>query len=115
MPERSGKMTGERRSRLTGIRREKRELVHWHPTADSLVRLGQVSEPRFAGSPPRPSPESAAVHDGDLEDCLHAFPAGRGTQMKPFHNMAPMWPTTTSANADRHCDVLDQAVDALVA
>jgi glutamate-1-semialdehyde 2,1-aminomutase len=34
--------------------------------------------------------------------------------MTPFHNMALMSPATTEADVDRHTQVFDEAVEALV-
>ena len=38
----------------------------------------------------------------------------RGVLMTPFHNMALMSPATTAADVDRHTEVFDEAVAALV-
>ena len=45
---------------------------------------------------------------------LHLFTANRGVLMTPFHNMALMCPQTSAADVDRHTELFDQAVAALV-
>jgi glutamate-1-semialdehyde 2,1-aminomutase len=41
--------------------------------------------------------------------------ANRGVLMTPFHNMALMCPTTTSADVDLHTNLFAEAVRRLVA
>jgi len=81
----------------------------------SITQLAARAEYRFVDPPPRTGSESAAAHDGDLDDYLHVFLANRGILMTPFHNMALMCPDTTTAEVDRHRDVFEQAVGELVA
>jgi len=81
----------------------------------SITQLAARAEYRFVDPSPRTGSESAAAHDGDLDDYLHVFLANRGILMTPFHNMALMCPDTTTAEVDRHRDVFEQAVGELVA
>ncbi|WP_370615871.1 transaminase [Mumia sp. Pv 4-285] len=80
----------------------------------SVSRLGARAEYRFARPAPRNGTESAAAADGPLEDYLHVFLVNRGIMLTPFHNMALMSPTTTDADVDRHTEVFEEAVRALV-
>jgi glutamate-1-semialdehyde 2,1-aminomutase len=46
---------------------------------------------------------------------LHLYLANRGVLLTPFHNMALMCPTTTKDDVDRHHEVFEAAIAALVA
>jgi glutamate-1-semialdehyde 2,1-aminomutase len=81
----------------------------------SISRLGARAEYRFVAPAPRTGSESAAAHDGELDDYLHVYLANRGVLLTPFHNMALMCPQTTGADVDRHRDIFEQAVGELVA
>jgi glutamate-1-semialdehyde 2,1-aminomutase len=81
----------------------------------SVSRLGARAEYRFASPAPRNGGDSAAAHDGELEDYLHVYLANRGVLMTPFHNMALMCPDTTDADVDLHGLLFEQAVDQLLA
>ena len=94
---------------------EAQACITRHGLPWSISQLGARAEYRFADPPPRTGSESAAAHDGDLEDFLHVFLANRGVLLTPFHNMALMCPDTTGADVDLHRDVFEQAVDELVA
>ena len=83
--------------------------VPWHVT-----RLGARAEYHFVSSPPRDGAEQMAHADHLLEKYLHLAVMNRGVLMTPFHNMALMSPATTAADVDRHTEVFDQAVAALV-
>jgi glutamate-1-semialdehyde 2,1-aminomutase len=80
----------------------------------SVVQLGARAEYRFASPAPRTGSESADAADAELDDYLHVFMANRGVMMTPFHNMALMCPETTDEDVDRHTELFDQAVGALV-
>jgi glutamate-1-semialdehyde 2,1-aminomutase len=80
----------------------------------SVVQLGARSEYRFCAPAPVNGSASAAAADPELEDYLHVFMANRGVMMTPFHNMALMCPETTDEDVDRHTELFDQAVGALV-
>jgi glutamate-1-semialdehyde 2,1-aminomutase len=81
----------------------------------TIVSLGARAELCFAPEPPHTGGESAALFDTALEDALHLFLLNRGVMITPFHNMALMSPATTAADVDRHTEVFDEAVAALVA
>jgi len=52
--------------------------------------------------------------DVELERFLHLWALNRGILMTPFHNMALMSPATTAADVDRHTEVFEAAVQALL-
>ncbi|HEX8205305.1 MAG TPA: transaminase [Solirubrobacteraceae bacterium] len=79
----------------------------------SIVQLGARAELAFAPDPPRSGAESAALHDGPLEDFLHLFLLNRGVLITPFHNMALMSPATTEADVDLHTRTFAEAVRVL--
>jgi glutamate-1-semialdehyde 2,1-aminomutase len=81
----------------------------------TIVSLGARAELCFAPEPPRTGGESAALFDTALEDALHLHLLNRGVMITPFHNMALMSPATTAADVDRHTEVFDEAIAALVA
>jgi glutamate-1-semialdehyde 2,1-aminomutase len=85
--------------------------VSRHALPWSVSLLGARAEYRFAFPAPLTGSDSAAAHDGDLEDYLHVYLANRGVLMTPFHNMALMCPETTDADVDLHGDVFEQAID----
>jgi glutamate-1-semialdehyde 2,1-aminomutase len=80
----------------------------------AINQLGARAEYRFAK--PYPSTGTAAYEsaDGELEDFLHLYLANRGVLLTPFHNMALMCPTTTKGDVDRHQEVFEEAIRALV-
>jgi len=80
----------------------------------SISQLGARAEYRFARPAPRTGTESAHAEDDALDQYLHLFMANRGVLMTPFHNMALMCPTTTSADVDRHTTLFAEAVHRLV-
>lgn len=80
----------------------------------SISRLGARAEYRFTRPAPRTGTASAAAHDEQLEEYFHLFMSNRGVLMTPFHNMALMCPTTTSADVDLHTTLFRHAVNALV-
>jgi glutamate-1-semialdehyde 2,1-aminomutase len=84
--------------------------VPWHVT-----RLGARAEYHFMPTPPRDGAEQIAHVDALLDKYLHLAVMNRGVLMTPFHNMALMSPATTAADVDRHTEVFDEAVAALVA
>ena len=86
-----------------------RRGVPWHVT-----RLGARAEYHFVATPPRTGAEQAVHIDPELERFLHLWAMNRGVLMTPFHNMALMSPATTAADVDRHAQVFDEAVAALV-
>lgn len=80
----------------------------------SIAQLGARAEYRFTNPAPRTGTESAAAHDEQLEEYLHLFMSNRGVLMTPFHNMALMCPSTTSADVDLHTALFRQAVAGIV-
>jgi glutamate-1-semialdehyde 2,1-aminomutase len=79
----------------------------------SIAQLGARAEYRFCAPAPRTGGESHAATDTELEDLLHLFLLNRGILLTPFHNMALMAPTTTTADVDAHLGVLAAAVEAI--
>lgn len=77
----------------------------------SIAQLGARAEYRFTSPAPRTGSESAAAHDGDLEEFLHLYMSNRGVLLTPFHNMALMCPETSSADVDRHTELFAAAVE----
>lgn len=90
------------------------ELFEKYNLPWSINQLGARAEYRFAK--PYPTSGTAAYEsaDGELEDFLHLYLANRGVLLTPFHNMALMCPTTTKADVDRHQQVFEEAISALV-
>jgi glutamate-1-semialdehyde 2,1-aminomutase len=86
-----------------------RHGVPWHVT-----RLGARAEYHFVAKPPRTGSEQAAHIDPELERFLHLWAMNRGVLMTPFHNMALMSPATVAIDVDRHTEVFDAAVSALI-
>jgi glutamate-1-semialdehyde 2,1-aminomutase len=80
-----------------------------------VVQLGARVEYRFRPAVPRNGGEAAAAGDPALDEYLHLYLLNRGVLMTPFHNMALMCPATTEADVDRHSEVFDEAVGALLA
>ena len=80
----------------------------------SIAQVGTRAEYRFCAPPPRNGTESSAAHDAALEAYLHLALSNRGVLITPFHNMVLMCPETTDADVDRHAEVFDEAVAALV-
>lgn len=76
----------------------------------SINQLGARAEYRFARPYPTTGTASAASADALLEDCLHLYLSNRGILLTPFHNMALMAPTTTSADVLAHHEVLESAI-----
>jgi glutamate-1-semialdehyde 2,1-aminomutase len=77
----------------------------WH-----VSRLGCRAEYAFRAAPPRTGAEAAAAEDPELSRYLHLHALNRGVLLTPFHNMVLMSPATTSADVDRHTEVLREAV-----
>ena len=84
-----------------------------HDLPWSVVQLGARAEYRFARPAPRTGTESAAAGDDDVEEYLHVALANRGILITPFHNMALMAPSTTSADVDAHSAAFAEVVAAI--
>jgi glutamate-1-semialdehyde 2,1-aminomutase len=69
----------------------------WH-----CNRLGARGEYVFAASAPRTGREAADAGDFELEQYIHLRLLNDGFLLTPFHNMALMSPSTTSADVDTH-------------
>jgi glutamate-1-semialdehyde 2,1-aminomutase len=80
----------------------------------SIAQLGARVEYRFVSPVPRTGTESAAAFDADLEDYFHLYMSNRGALLTPFHNMALMCPTTSTADVDLHTKLFDSAVSELI-
>jgi glutamate-1-semialdehyde 2,1-aminomutase len=68
----------------------------------AINQLGARAEYRFAKPYPRTGTAAFESADGELEDYIHLYLANRGIMITPFHNMALMCPTTTTADVDKH-------------
>ncbi len=97
----------------TGFTAGVQKLIDHYELPWAINQLGARSEYRFATPYPRNGTEAAASADGELEDYLHLYLANRGILLTPFHNMALMCPTTTSADVERHHEVFDEALATL--
>ena len=80
----------------------------------SIVQLGARAEYLFTSPAPKSGSASALVEDEELEDYLHLFMSNRGLLMTPFHNMALMCPTTSSADVDLHTALFTKAIGDLI-
>ena len=80
----------------------------------AINQLGARAEYRFAKPYPITGTAAYESADAELEDFLHLYLANRGVLLTPFHNMALMCPTTTKADVDRHQQVFEEAISALV-
>jgi glutamate-1-semialdehyde 2,1-aminomutase len=81
----------------------------------AINQLGARAEYRFAKPYPITGTAAYESADAELEDFLHLYLANRGVLLTPFHNMALMCPTTTKDDVDRHHEVFEAAIAALVA
>ena len=80
----------------------------------SINQLGARAEYRFAKPYPITGTAAFESADAELEDFLHLYLANRGILLTPFHNMALMCPTTTRTDVDKHNQVFEEAIKALV-
>lgn len=80
----------------------------------SINQLGARAEYRFVKPYPQNGTESNEAADAELEDFLHLYLANRGILLTPFHNMALMAPTTTTADVEQHLAVFEAAVRELL-
>jgi glutamate-1-semialdehyde 2,1-aminomutase len=78
-----------------------------------IVQLGARAEYRFCSLEPRTGNQSAAAHDGELDEYMHLYTINRDILMTPFHNMALTCPETSVADVDRHTEVFGEAVEEL--
>jgi glutamate-1-semialdehyde 2,1-aminomutase len=82
-----------------------RHRLPWH-----VQQLGARVEYRFSPEPPGNGSESHRIQEPELERYLHLHALNRGVMITPFHNMLLACPETAEADADRHTEVLDEAV-----
>ena len=80
----------------------------------AINQLGARAEYRFARPYPLNGTEANAAADAELEDYIHVALMNRGIMLTPFHNMALMCPTTTTADVERHSELFAEAVDTLL-
>ena len=80
----------------------------WH-----VNRLGCRAEYWFC-PPPRNGRDAALAIDEELDGFMHLWALNRGILMTPFHNMALFSPHHTEADVDRHTEVFEAAVNALL-
>ena len=85
-----------------------RHGLPWH-----VQRLGCRAEYWFC-PPAHDGATAAASTDEELDGFLHLWSLNRGVLLAPFHNMALFSPFHTEADVDRHTEVFDQAVTALL-
>ena len=91
------------------------EVFARHGVDWSVTQLGARAEYHFTSAPPRNGGEAAAAADHEMERYLHLYALNRGVIMTPFHNMALFSPATPQDAADRHTELLDEAIATLVA
>jgi glutamate-1-semialdehyde 2,1-aminomutase len=90
------------------------ELFEKYDLPWAINQLGARAEYRFAKPYPITGTAAYESADGELEDFLHLYLTNRGVLLTPFHNMALMCPTTTKEDVDRHQQVFEEAIRALV-
>ncbi len=102
-------MTARATEWTTGVQAALSEFeVPWQVT-----QLGARSEYSFRATAPRDGAEAAAADDFELQQYLHLHALNRGILITPFHNMALMCPTTSSADVARHTVAFREAVTSL--
>ncbi len=79
----------------------------------TVQRLGCRAEYWFC-DPPRNGKEAAAAIDSELEAWFHLFMLNRGVLMTPFHNMALLSSSHTSADVDLHTRLFAEGVDEIL-
>ena len=80
-----------------------------------VTQLGARAEYSFLSEAPRDGRAAARADDFELQQYLHLHTLNRGILMTPFHNMALMSPSTTSADVARHTAAFREAVASLFA
>jgi len=79
----------------------------------SVQRLGCRAEYWFC-PPPKNGAQAAAAMDHDLDAFMHLWAINRGVLLTPFHNMALFSSFHEQGDVDRHTEVFENALDALV-
>ena len=93
-----------------GVAARHRRRAGWR---GRVQRLGCRAEYWFC-PPPRNGAEAAAAVDEELDAFMHLWALNRGILLTPFHNMALLSPFHTETAVDRHTEVFDAAVAALL-
>ncbi len=88
-------------------------VIAEHAMPWSVQRLGCRAEYWFC-PPPRDGGAAAAASDTELEAFLHLYVLNRGVLLTPFHNMALLAPSHTTADVDLHTAAFAEAVAELV-
>lgn len=78
-----------------------------------VTQLGARSEYSFRATPPADGAQAAAADDFELQQYLHLHALNRGILITPFHNMALLCPTSSSADVERHTAAFREAVSSL--
>lgn len=86
-----------------------RYRLPWHVT-----RVGCRVEYLFRPNPAQNGSEALAGQNPDLDPFIHLFMLNRGILLTPFHNMTLISPETTAAQVQRHTEVFEKAVRALI-
>ncbi len=89
------------------------EVLERHGLPWHVTRLGARAEYAFAPQSPRTGHDAAEADDFGLQTLLHLHALNRRLLLTPFHNMALMAPTTTSADVDAHTAAFDEVAGAL--
>ncbi len=79
----------------------------------SVQQLGCRAEYWFC-PPPTDGATAAAAVDDELDAFMHLWALNRGVLMTPFHNMALLSSSHSTADVDAHTDVFTAAVTALL-
>lgn len=87
----------------------KKHSLPWHVT-----RVGCRVEYLFRPNPAKNGSEALAGQDPDLDPYIHLFMLNRGILLTPFHNMTLISPETTPEQVQRHTEVFEEAVQALL-
>ena len=92
----------------SGVRESYEEVsLDWH-----VQQLGCRAEYWFA-PPPKNGASAAATGDHDLESYLHLYALNRGVLLTPFHNMALMCPSHTTADVDVHTRIFSDSLHSI--
>ncbi len=79
-----------------------------------VTRLGVRIEYSFMPKAPKNGAEVDAHHDPELEKLMHLMALNRGVLITPFHNMSLISPATTKSDVDKHTEVFEESVSAIV-
>ena len=79
-----------------------------------VTRLGIRIEYSFMPRAPRNGSEVDAYKDSELEKLMHLMALNRGVLITPFHNMSLISPATTKHDVDRHTEIFEESVSAIL-